>query len=191
MYSPDRIQLLSDEEIDTIYAIPTFNDPERALYFDLNETEKVLLKKYRTVKAKIYFIRTLGYFKAKQQLYRSDLLQSNPTDTQYIMEKYFATSSSLSSGEVDKKTYGKIKTDLLVAFGYQEWSIQLTSTLQLHIGELLKLHPKIHDALRQLLIYFDSHQILLPSYRTLQDLFTTAISRQSNFFSVNSILLHV
>ena len=46
MYSPDRIQLLSGEEIDTIYAIPTFNDPERALYFDLNETEKVLLKKW-------------------------------------------------------------------------------------------------------------------------------------------------
>ena len=183
MYSPDRIQLLSDEEIDTIYAIPTFNDPERALYFDLNETEKVLLEKYRTVKAKIYFIRTLGYFKAKQQLYRSDLLQSNPTDTQYIMEKHFATSSSLSSGEVDKKTYGKIKTDLLVAFSYQEWSIQLTSTIQLHIGELLKLHPKIHDALRQLLIYFDSHQILLPSYRTLQDLFTTAISTEEERLS--------
>ena len=180
MYSPDRIQLLSDEEIDTIYAIPTFNDTERALYFDLNDTEKALSKKYRTIKSKTYFIRMLGYFKAKQQLYRADLLQSNFKDTQYIMAKYFDVSVSLTSGEIDKKTYGKIKNDLLVAFDYQDWSMQLMPTIQSHIGELLKIHPKIHDALRQLLIYFDSHQILLPSYRTLQDLFTTAISKEEN-----------
>ncbi|MBN9231774.1 MAG: Tn3 family transposase [Legionella sp.] len=180
MYSPDRIQLLSDEEIDAIYGIPTFNDTERALYFDLNETEKALSKKYRTIKSKIYFIRMLGYFKAKQQLYRADLLESNPKDTQYIMAKYFDVSVSLTHGEIDKKTYGKMKTDLLVAFGYQDWSIQLMSTIQSNIGELLKIHPKIHDALRHLLIYFDSHQILLPSYRTLQDLFTTAISKEEN-----------
>lgn len=46
MYSPDRLQLLSDEEIDPIYALPIFNDEERALYFDLNKTEKALSKKY-------------------------------------------------------------------------------------------------------------------------------------------------
>lgn len=180
MYSPDRIQLLSDEEIDTIYAIPNFNEAECALYFDLNKTEKALSKKYRTIKAQIYFIRVLGYFKAKQQLYRSDLLQSNPNDTQYIIAKYFDVSASLTSGEIDKKTFGKIKSDILVTFGYQDWSMQLLPTVQVHIDELLKIHPKIHDALRQLLIYFDSHQILLPSYRTLQDLFTSGISKEEN-----------
>jgi len=178
MYSPDRIQLLSDEEIDAIYALPSFNETERDLYFDLSDTEKVLSKKYRTVKAQIYFIRMLGYFKAKQQLYRADLLQENPKDTQYILEKYFSKPQPLPSGEVDKKTYGKIKTDLLVAFSYQDWSIRLIPAIQSHLDELLKIHPKIHDAFRQLLIYFDNHQILMPSYRTLQDLFTTAISKE-------------
>ena len=65
----ERIQLLSDEEIDAIYALPVFNEAERTLYFELNECEKLLSKKYRTIKAQIYFIRMLGYFKAKQQYY--------------------------------------------------------------------------------------------------------------------------
>lgn len=122
----ERIQLLSDEEIDAIYAIPIFNEAERTLYFELNECEKLLSKKYRTVKAQIYFIRMLGYFKAKQQWYRADLLKVNPKDTQHIMEKYFSTLSPLSSGEVDAKTYKKIKEDLLTALGYQNWSTRLT-----------------------------------------------------------------
>ena len=35
MYSPNRINLLSDQEIETIYAIPEFNKAERELYFSL------------------------------------------------------------------------------------------------------------------------------------------------------------
>lgn len=176
----ERIQLLSDEEIDAIYTIPVFNEAERTLYFELNECEKLLSKKYRTVKAQIYFIRMLGYFKAKQQWYRADLLKVNPKDTQHIMEKYFSTLSPLSSGEVDAKTYKKIKEDLLTALGYKNWATRLTSAIHSHLGELLKIHPKTHDALRQLLVYFDTHQIVLPSYRTLQDLFTVAVAKEDD-----------
>jgi hypothetical protein len=67
MYSPSRIKLLSDQEIDDIYAIPEFNKDERSLYFSLTDEEILSVKKYRTVKLKIHFIRLLGYFKAKQQ----------------------------------------------------------------------------------------------------------------------------
>jgi len=48
MYSPDRINLLSDQEIETIYAIPEFNKDERALYFSLTDEEMLTVKKYRT-----------------------------------------------------------------------------------------------------------------------------------------------
>ena len=87
MYSPSRIKLLSDQEIEVIYAIPEFNKVERSLYFSLTTDEEILfVNKYRTVKAKIYFIRLLGYFKAKQQFYKFDL--SEDSDTQYILEKH-------------------------------------------------------------------------------------------------------
>lgn len=62
MYSPNRINLLSVQEIEAIYAIPEFNKAERELYFSLTDEEMLLVKKYRTAKAQIYFIRLLGHF---------------------------------------------------------------------------------------------------------------------------------
>jgi len=35
MYTRNRIQLLSDLEIDAIYSLPVFNETERPLYFIL------------------------------------------------------------------------------------------------------------------------------------------------------------
>ena len=87
MYSKSRIQLLSNQEIESIYAMPQFNKTERELYFSLTDNEMRLVKKYRTIKAKVYFIRLLGYFKAKQQFYKFDLAHNN-VDTQNILEKY-------------------------------------------------------------------------------------------------------
>ena len=39
MYSPSRINLLSDQEIEAIYAVPNFNKVERELYFSLTDEE--------------------------------------------------------------------------------------------------------------------------------------------------------
>ena len=39
MYSKSRIQLLSNQEIESVYAMPQFNKTERALYFSLTDNE--------------------------------------------------------------------------------------------------------------------------------------------------------
>ena len=104
MYSPSRINLSSDQEIEAIYGMPEFNKVERSLYLSVTTDEEILLvKKYGTVKSKIHFIRLLGYFKAKQQFYKFDLSDSN--DTQYILDKHFEECLLKPSGKVDSKTY--------------------------------------------------------------------------------------
>jgi len=172
MYSHDRIKLLSDQEIEDIYSIPEFNKVERSLYFSLTDEEMLNVKKYRTVKAQIYFIRLFGYFKAKQQFYKFDLGQDN--DTQYILEKYFEENLSDLTGQIDSKTYQKQRTDIVILLGFQDWLPINQPQIQSHLGELIKLYPKGHDALRQLLSYFASQRMVLPSYRTIQDMFTDA-----------------
>ena len=156
MYSPNRINLLSDQEIEAIYAIPEFNKVERALYFSLTDVEMLVVKKYRTAKAQIYFIRLLGYFKAKQQFYKCNLGQDN--DSQFILGKYFEEDLSGLSGQIDFKTYQKQKADILMLFGFKDWLPMHELTIQLHLSELIKLYPKGHDALRQLLNYFSNQQ---------------------------------
>ena len=165
MYSPSRINLLSNQEIEAIYAIPEFNKVERALYFSLTDEEMLIVKKYRTVKGQIYFIRLLGYFQAKQQFYKFNLDQDN--DSQFILTKYFEVGLSEVTGQIDFKTYQKQKTDILMLLGFKDWLPIHEPKIQLHLSELIKLYPKGHDALRQLLNYFSNQQIVLPSYRTI------------------------
>ena len=178
MYSPSRINLLSDQEIEAIYGMPEFNKVERSLYFSVTTDEEILLvKKYGTVKSKIHFIRLLGYFKAKQQFYKFDL--GEDSHTQYILDKHFEECQSKPSGQIDSKTYQKQKSDVLLLLGFQDWLPDHELQVLPHLDELIKLYPKGHDALRQLLSYFSNQKMVLPSYRTLQDMFTNAHSRES------------
>ena len=87
MYSHDRINLLSDAEIEAIYALPVFNEVEQALYFEFSDQEMAYAKKYRTIKLQLYFLLSLGYFKAKQRFYATDLIIGSAQDAQYIVGK--------------------------------------------------------------------------------------------------------
>lgn len=51
MYPHHRIKLLSDVEIDALYAFPVFNEVEQAWYFQFTDHELSLAKHYRTLKA--------------------------------------------------------------------------------------------------------------------------------------------
>lgn len=176
MYSKSQchIHLLSDQEIKDIYAVPQFNNGERTLYFSLTDEEIIIVKKYRTVKAQIYFIRLLGYFKAKQQFYKFELGADD--DTQYILEIYFNGNRSIQHGQLDIKTYKKQKNDILMLLDFLDWLPKYAPQIQSHLCSLIQLYPKTHDALRHLLNYFDTQRIVLPSYRTLQDLFTQSFA---------------
>ncbi|MBA2649058.1 MAG: Tn3 family transposase [Legionella sp.] len=176
MYSQSQchIHLLSDQEIKDLYAAPQFNYGERTLYFSLTDKEMIIVKKYRTVKAQIYFVRLLGYFKAKQQFYKFELEADD--DTQYILKKYFNKNTSIQYGQIDIKTYQKQKNDILMLLDFIDWLPKHAPKIQSHLGGLIKLYPKTHDALRHLLNYFDTQRIVLPSYRTLQDLFTQSVA---------------
>lgn len=176
MYSQSQchIHLLSDQEIKGLYAAPQFNNRERTLYFSLTDEEMIIVKKYRTVKAQIYFVRLLGYFKAKQQFYKFQLDADD--DTQYILEKYFNKNISIPHGQIDIKTYQKQKNDILMLLNFLDWLPKNAPKIQSHLGGLIKLYPKTHDVLRHLLNYFDTQRIVLPSYRTLQDLFTQSFA---------------
>ena len=60
-------------------------------------------------------------------------------------------------------------------------SLNLTALaiqVEAHIGELLRYYPKGHDAFRQLLVYLDNQKIVIPTYRSLQDMFTQSFANE-------------
>ncbi len=171
MHNHKRIKLLSESEINAIYGFPTFNKVEQSLYFEFNNQEMETAGKYRTIKAKTYFLLSLGYFKAQQQFYAFDLKESR--DAQYVATKYFNNNVNLN-GRLDKRTYKKQKNDILELLGYKNWSPDIESYIEQQLCSLLKCYPKTHSSLRQLICCFERQKIIIPTYRKLQDIFTSA-----------------
>ncbi len=173
MCQNNRIKLLSASEIEDIYSLPDFNEEERALYFDFTEEELATSKKYRTVNVQIYFLLTVGYFKATQQLHQFNM-QDIPQDAEYIAQHYFGTAVTQTFDRPDQKTRKKQFEDALNLFAYKNWSESLRQQIESHLCKLLQYYPKGHDAVRQLLIYFGNQNIVVPRYRKLQNIFTSA-----------------
>lgn len=168
-----RINLLSTTEIDELYSIPIFNKKDRELFFALSNSDYKLLDEYRTQKLKIYFILQLGYFRATQQFYNfefDDVLE----DVSYLINKYFIPSQNTLNDKPHRKSIKDQQTIILKLYDYIDWSTTLVPQVMEHLLELIRYYPKGSNALRELFKYFQNKAIVIPKYRTLQDIFSKA-----------------
>lgn len=177
-----RPYLLPEAEITDFYARPVFNHNEQLLYFEMSQTELDVLNQFGTIKTKVYFILQLAYFKAKNQFF-TFTFDEVQTDVKYTLNKFFKRTDNSLQGCITRQLISQQKQIILSLFGYQEWSTEQATLIESHIGELLRFYPKGHDTFRQLLVYFDVQRIVIPTYRTLQDLFTRALAKENERLS--------
>ena len=173
-----RLYLLSDAEIEDLYARPEFNADERKIYFSLNPVEQEALAEYSNTKTRVFFILQLGYFKAKTQFFNFTL-EEVQEDVNYILSQLFNNNSVILSGRISRDYIGLQKLAIIQLFDYRDWSEEQKPIIESHLGELIKYYPQSHDAFCQLLVYFENKKIVIPSYRTLQDMFTKAFSDEA------------
>lgn len=172
MSNRERLHLLTDSEVEDLYARPEFNDDDRDYFFTLNEEEHTLLKKYKSLKSKVFLILQMGYFKAIQQFYKFSLDEVKD-DVSFVIKKHYSDKNrNKLSGDLWKENYSEQKSDILKLYGYREWSDALKKMTIDHIKKLIQLHPKGNDTLRELFVFLENEKITFPSYRTIQDLFT-------------------
>ena len=171
-----RIHLLSSTEVEALYARPEFNTHEQRLYFTPNQVERTALAQFSNTKTRIYFILQLGYFKAKQQFFNFSLDEVS-NDVQFIVRTYYSESILISfTGRISRDYVRIQRQTILSLFSYRNWTSDFAPETQAHIGDLLRYYPKGHNAFRQLLAYFDHKKIIIPSYTTLQDIFSRAFA---------------
>ncbi|MEI6553446.1 MAG: DUF4158 domain-containing protein, partial [bacterium] len=188
MPSIKRIYLLSEAEIVDVYARPDFNQCEKELYFTLNTRELDILNRYSNIRTRVYFILQLGYFKAKQRFFNFNF-EDVLTDVEYILSKHSDDSKTILSGQISRNYADQQKNDILELLGYQDWLPKYSLQTEARICELLRYYPKIHNAVRQLLSYFESQNIIAPTYRKLQDMFTGAFSSEEK--RLDAIILSI
>lgn len=173
-----RLYLLSESEISDLYARPSFNLKEQRLYFELSQEEEDVIDRWGTLKTKIYFILQLGYFKAKNQFFIFDF-EEVTADVDYICAHLFKKKSLILQGKITRQKISQQRQAILKLFRYQEWSQEVSVLIQIHLENLIRYYPKGHEAFRQLLTYLESQKIVIPTYRTLQDMFTQAFSKEN------------
>lgn len=174
----ERIQLLSNTEVEELYARPEFNPHEQALYFSLTPAERALLEGFRNTQTRIHFILQMGYFKAKQQFFTFSLDEVR-SDVQYIVATYYSNADAAQfTGTLSREYARKQRQEILSLFEYRNWSPQYTADIESHISHLLRYYPKGHSAFRQLLAFFDHQKLVIPSYRTFQDMFSRAFTAE-------------
>lgn len=173
-----RLSLLPESEIADLYARPIFNQNEQRLYFEMNQNELDALNQFGSIKTKVYFILQLAYFKAKHQFFTFTFDEVR-VDREYILNKYFKKNNKILQGCITRQRISQQIQVILSLFDYQNWSIKQTILIEPHICELLRFYPRRHDTFRQLLVYFDVQRIVIPTYRTLQDLFTRAVAKEN------------
>ncbi len=172
-----RIYLLPEAEVADLYARPVFNQNEQQLYFELTQVELDTLGQFGTIKTKVHFILQLAYFKAKNQFF-TFTFDDVRADVDYVLAKFFKKTDVVFQGNITRQRINQQKQIILNLFDYQAWSVEQAIQVEAHIGELLRYYPKSHDAFRQLLVYLDNQKIVIPTYRSLQDMFTQSFANE-------------
>ncbi len=177
MKNTAHIQLLTDAEIESLYARPEFNYTEREGYFYIEDNDDVLVNKFVGLKSKLYFILQLGYFRAKQQFY-TFTLEDVHSDCNYILNKYFSSPILSLHGTLSKNIRLKQQKIILTRYHYSRWGNTHKDNTMRKLQQIIKIYPKGHDTLHELLVYFNAEKIIIPTYRTCQDLLTESLSSE-------------
>jgi TnpA family transposase len=174
-----RLRILGDDEIEAIYGRPRFTPEERLQYFALSQPEKDLLQEFRSVHSQAYFIRQLGYFKAKQ-LFFTFALPEFEEDVQFILARYFPHAPIEELSAVNKRTNLRQRRLILELCHYRPCGTQERQQLDTKARQAARVSSKPIYVFRELLQYLAEQRIVAPGYSLLQDTVGQALTHEQN-----------
>ncbi|WP_445083835.1 DUF4158 domain-containing protein [Candidatus Vondammii sp. HM_W22] len=127
-----RIQILSESEINELYALPNFSRTEREDYFSLDNETKKLVNGLRRLETRAYFILLLGYFRSRPIIFNFSFFDV-VGDLEYIQKQYF-NGQDISTVDLLPTTKTKLINKVLKYTGYSAYQTRL------HKSALIKRH---------------------------------------------------
>lgn len=172
-----RLTILSPEEKDELYGLPSFSDKDRDLYFELNHHELELAQARRGATG-VYFVLLLGYFRVKHQFFEvtSDATQD---DVRYITARYFPDVRERLVGPPTRPTLLSIENQILELTGFRRWVGQRERLLE-RLQEAATCSAQSRYLFREAILHLDHERIVRAPYSVLQDVVGDAMSQESN-----------
>jgi TnpA family transposase len=174
----ERLRILGDDEIDTLYGRPRFTHEERVQYFALSPTEKAALVQLHSIKSQVFFILQLGYFKARS-LFCTFTLQEVKEDAKYILEHYFPD-KQIVDVNIAKVTRLKQQHLIRELFNYRYCDARERQTLDVKAQQAARVCGKPIYVFRELLHYLQQQCVVLPGYRFMQDTVSQALGDEQD-----------
>lgn len=88
-----RLAILSKDEIEDVYGLPSLDDAERNFFFTLDESETKEMESKNSIESRVHFILQLGYFKCKSLFFDVSFSEVRE-DVQYILKRYFSNAKT-------------------------------------------------------------------------------------------------
>ncbi len=163
-----RLAILSKDEIENIYGLPSFNEAERNFFFTLDESETKEMESKNSIESRVHFILQLGYFKCKSLFFDVSFSEVRE-DVHYILKRYFPNAKTPRI-MIAKKTRLTQRSQILKLLNYKLFDSNIQEKLKTHI---LKESAICVDPLYlfdKSIEFLSEHRISLPGYSTFQDI---------------------
>jgi TnpA family transposase len=175
-----RLQILSNDEMAELYAVPQFNATERSHYFLLPDTVlhslKLMKKNGRNTSAKLWFILQYGYFKARHQFFH--VSYSNiKDDVSFIMANYLSN-DPVPLQLPSRRIQGLAKCQILKQLGYSHNTNKARQLVLKKARQLAKLTHSVSEIFGETIKYLEIEKMVLPSYTSLQDMIGAALKAE-------------
>jgi hypothetical protein len=173
-----RLQILGDDEIETLYGLPQFTPEEQAEYFALSIQDTAAIETLHGLKSQLYAILQLGYFRARHRFFIFPFSAVN-ADVQYIQAQHFPT-FEIADYEPTKPTRLKHQQIILELCNYQQCDDTARQTLVAKAQQAAKVCSKPIYIFRELLRYLETERLVAPGYSLLQDVVGQAIGTEQD-----------
>lgn len=184
----DRLQILSPDEYELLWGLPTFSQEDQDLFFTITPREEQVLQQLRTDRTKIHFLLFLGYFRARQRFFRFQW-DTIKTDVAYLIQRYLP-GSIVTDINVSDHTRLLHTKRILQLFGYQLCEHDAKLAIEERALTAAQISSRPVYVLRDLVDYLRQRRIVLPGYSHLQDVVRRALSFERSRLAeaLNSLL---
>ncbi len=172
-----RLAILTDKEIDDLYALPKFTDEERHLYFTLSAVEREAVDAVHTISVSIHLILQLGYFKAKRQFFVYEP-ESVLEDLQYIFDQHFPDSKFSALKTPSKPIRLEQWRTILKIFNFRLCDSHAKDELELKSQRLAMLSTQPIYILREARQSLTHQRIVAPGYRFMQEMIGRVVAAE-------------
>ena len=174
-----RLKILSSDDINKLYKLPTLEDKDRPFVFELDEEDKEYLNSFEDIPKKINYILQVSFFRISQYFFNFTF-QGIRQDTRYVIKTYFP-SEKFPKKQVSKRHHYDNRNAILKKYDMSIYSSKNKAKAIGYAKELMKQHAVPKYVFDSLVEYFHQHKIVRPSYTTLQEVVSQALNHL--FFS--------